>query len=96
MFDMGRIGEMVGGLLGGRLQEAATNVGVIEVLERAGIAPESLSGLDPGQILELLQQHGIDISLLQNLDLSALSERFGQGQEGLQVLADVVGRVTQR
>jgi hypothetical protein len=95
MFDFGRIGDMLGGLLGGALQETAANAGITEILERAGIDPASLAGLDQAQILELLQQHGVDASVLENVDLAALTEALGQG-EGLQAIADVVSRVTQR
>ncbi len=95
MIDFGRIGEMVGGLLGGALQETAATAGILEVLEQAGIDPASLAGLDQAQILELLAQHGVDASVLETLDLGALSEALGQG-EGLQAITDVVARITQR
>lgn len=95
MFDFGRIGEMVGGLLGGVTQATAANGGIMELLEQAGIDPASLAGLDQAQILELLAQHGIDASVLEKLDVTALTEALGQG-EGLQAIADVVSRVTQR
>lgn len=95
MFDFGRIGEMVGGLIGGPLQETAANAGIMEALEQAGIDPASLAGLDQAQILELLANHGVDTSVLENLDLAALSETLGQG-EGLQTITELISRVTQR
>jgi hypothetical protein len=95
MFDFGRIGEMVGGLLGGSLQETAANAGIMELLQQAGIDPASLAGLDQAQILEILAQHGVDASVLENVDLAAMSEALGQG-EGLQAITDVVSRMTQR
>jgi hypothetical protein len=95
MFDFGRIGTLVGGLLGGALQETAPRASVIEVLEQVGIDPASLVGLDQSQILELLAQHGADASVLENQDFAALAEALGQG-EGLQAIADVVSHVTQR
>ncbi|MDX2203322.1 MAG: hypothetical protein NW223_11285 [Hyphomicrobiaceae bacterium] len=95
MFDFGRFGEIVGGLFGGARQEIAGSGEIIEVLERAGIDPASLTGLDQAQILELLAQHGVDASVLENLDIAALGEALGQG-EALQSLADVISRVTQR
>ena len=95
MIDLGRIGELFGGLLGGALQETAANSGIMQLLSQAGIDPASLAGLDQGQILELLAQHGVDASVLENLDLAGLTETLGQG-EGLQAIADVVGRMTQR
>ncbi len=95
MFDFGRIGEMVGGLLGGALQETAPRASVLEVLQQVGIEPTSLVGLDQGQILELLAQHGVDASVLENLDFAAFAEVLGQG-EGLQAIADVVSHMRQR
>lgn len=95
MFDFGRIGEMVSGLLGGGLQETAANGGILQLLEQAGIDPASLAGLDQAQILDLLAQHGVDASVLANLDLGAITQALGQG-EGLQAITDIVSRVTQR
>lgn len=95
MIDLGRIGELLSGLIGGALQETAANSGILQLLSQAGIDPASLAGLDQGQILELLAQHGVDASVLENLDLTTLTETLGQG-EGLQAIVEVVGRVTQR
>ncbi len=95
MVDFGRIGEIVGGLFGGARQDIAGNIGIMEVLQQAGIDPASLTGLDQAQILELLAQHGVDASVLENLDLAALGEALGQG-EVLQSITDVINRVTQR
>ncbi|MDX2290457.1 MAG: hypothetical protein NW217_16780 [Hyphomicrobiaceae bacterium] len=95
MFDFGRIGEMVSGLLGGALQDAATPAGLLEVLEQAGIDPTSLAGLDQGQILELLSQHGVDAQFIENLDLSALSDILAQGDGG-QAITEVLSRLTNR
>ncbi len=95
MFDFGRIGEMVSGLLGGALQDTAANGGIMQLLEQAGIDPASLAGLDQAQIMDLLIQHGVDANLLENLDFGALTQVLGQG-EGLQGIADIASRLTQR
>lgn len=95
MFDLGRIGDMVGGLFGSGVQETMSSAGVLELLDRAGIDPSALAGLDQAQIIDLLAQHGVDASFLEGVDLAALSEQFGQG-EGLQSIADLIGRATER
>ncbi len=95
MFDFGRVGEIVTGLLGGAQQETSAPASVMEVLERVGIDPANLVGLDQVQILETLAQHGVDASVLENLDFATLAEVLGQG-EGLQAVADVVCHMTQR
>lgn len=95
MIDFGRISDMVGGLLGGSLQEAAANVGFAEILERVGLDPAQLEGLGPAEIQDLLQQYGIGADMLQNVDLSSLSEVLGQG-EGVQAVTDVLSRIVQR
>jgi hypothetical protein len=95
MFDIGRIGEFVGSLMGGQQQEQATIGGIAEILERAGVDPSALAGHDQTQILEFLAQQGVDTSLLEGLDLTALGEQLGQG-EGMSALADLIGRATER
>ena len=94
MFDLGRIGDVVGGLFGGSVQEAAAGAGLLELLERAGIDPSALAGLDQTQIADLLAQHGVDLSQLVSLDFAALGEQIGQS--GLQSVAEVIGRFTER
>ncbi len=94
MFDLARIGDLVGGLFGG-VQETLTGAGLPELLERAGIDPSALAGLDQAQIVDLLAQHGVDVSLLENLDLTALTEQFGQ-EGGADAIANLIGRVTER
>lgn len=95
MFDFGRIGDVVGGLLGGVAQETVASAGLAELLERTGIDPAALAGLDQAQVVEFLAQHGVDASVLDNLDLGALSQQFAQG-DGIQTIADLIGRATGR
>ena len=95
MFDFGRVGDLVGGLFGGGLQEAVANTGLSELLERTGIDPTALEGLDAAQVIDLLAQNGVDASILESIDLAALSEQLGQGG-GVDAIAELIGRVTQR
>lgn len=95
MFDLGRIGDMLGGLFGGGVQETLTGAGLPELLERAGIDPSALAGLDQAQIADLLAQHGVDPSFLESLDLAALSEQLGQGG-GVEAISAIIGRVAER
>lgn len=74
MFDLSRISEMISGLLGRPATDEAAASNISTILERTGIDPAYLAGLDPAHIAEILQQHGIDPHLLAGVDLAALSQ----------------------
>lgn len=84
MFDFSRISEAVGGMLGQASGLPDTSLeGVKSTIAEAGLDVSLLQGLAPDQILELLGQHGIDISafapeqissLVNSLDLGTLTE----------------------
>lgn len=72
MFDFSKITETISGLLPGNLQQLPMDgAGITELLANAGVAPALLDGLSQDEAFALLQQHGIDPSLL---DLGQLSE----------------------
>lgn len=81
MFDLGRITDMLGGLVGGSVQEIIERGNILETLQSSGLDPSLLQGLDHTQVLEFLQQHGIDVSALGETDLAALLQQIG-GADG--------------
>lgn len=99
MFDLGRFGEMISGLLSGSGKEAQDG-GIVGLLAQAGIDPANLAALDTNQLVELLQQHGVDASLLdarlmEGIDVAALTEAIQRG-DGLNAVVDALSRNAQR
>jgi hypothetical protein len=100
MFDLGRIGELVAGFLGRSGNEAAQDNGLLGLLAQAGIDPTNLSSLDANQLVELLQQHGVDASLIdarltEGIDVTALTDAIQRG-DGLSAIVDALSRNAQR
>ena len=88
MFDLSKLTETVGGLFGNSSVAETLQSGVgSELMQRLGIDPTALEGLAPDQILDLLQQHGIDPSQLAPDQISELLQSLG-GHEQLGALAD--------
>lgn len=85
MFDFDRIAEMV----------RMAGAGLTQPEASAEFDPSALIGLDQAQIVDLLAQHGVDASFLDNLDLGALYEQLGQ-EGSVQSISDLISRVTER
>ncbi len=94
MFDLSRVGELVGDLLGQNAADASEG-GLLQNLTESGFDLTQLDGLAGPEILELLEQSGIDVA---GLDATQLSELTGQLSEGidLQSITDLVGTVADR
>lgn len=72
MFDLSKLTETIGGLVSGAQQQPpADGSGLAGLLINAGIDPGQLAGLTQGEIVEQLQQYGIDPA---QLDLGQISE----------------------
>ncbi len=97
MLDFGRIGDMVSRFLGGAVTATATATAssIAEVLERSGIDSASLAGLNQVQIIEMLQQHGVNASLLEAVDINAVADAIGRG-EGLHSVTEILSQAAQR
>ncbi|MDX2257505.1 MAG: hypothetical protein NW205_01170 [Hyphomicrobiaceae bacterium] len=95
MFDLGRIGDLVGSLIGTAVQERVGAAGLDELLAQAGIDPADLAGLDQAQIVEYLAGHGIDASLLEGIDLAAWGQTLSNGS-GAELVSEAVSRFMQR
>lgn len=95
MFDLRRISEMISGLLGRSAIDEAAASNITTILERTGIDPAYLAGLDPAHIAEILQQHGIDPHLLAGVDLAALSQGTDH-PDVLQSVSDIWSRAGPR
>ena len=99
MFDLGRFGEMIFGLLVGSGKEAQDG-GIVGLLAQAGIDPANLAALDTNQLVELLQQRGVDASLIdarlmEGIDVAALTEAMQRG-DGMNAVVDALSRNAQR
>lgn len=83
MLDFARIMDYIGGLLSpGGVAETLQQGGLSDLLQNAGINASMLDGLTQTEILDLLGQHGIDLSALPTGDLQELLQSFG-ANEGL-------------
>ena len=76
MFDIARLTEMVGGVLGQGAVDAGSE-GLMQRLSEYGIAPAQLDGLGPAELLNQLSEHGIDLSQLNVTDIEQLAEQSG-------------------
>lgn len=80
MFDFGRLVETVTSMVGG----AAADNGVDAIMQRLGdfgIDPSMLQGLDATQIMDVLSQHGVDLSQFDASQLTDLVGQLGGGQQ---------------
>ena len=83
MFDLSKITDAIGGLLSGsQTQTPQEGSGITELLGNAGIDPTLLDGLSQDEIMNLLQQYGIDPS---QLDLGQVSELLQKSKVGSNV-----------
>ncbi len=83
MFDFGKITEALGGLFSNSQAQVPSDVGgIMELISNAGIDPALLDGLNQDEILGLLQQHGIDTSLLDPSQLTELMQGNVSGSLG--------------
>jgi hypothetical protein len=95
MFDFARMSEMVGALLGGAIWEPVAAGSIAGIRERTGIDPANFAGLDQAQSVEVLQQHRVQASPLEGLDIAGLTNAFALS-EGLLAVVDRLGRSAQR
>mgnify|MGYP001184998084 CR=1 FL=1 len=95
MFDLSRITETLGNLLGNApLADAFQSSDLMGVLANSGIDLASLQGLDPQQVVELLASHGIDISQYAPDQLQGLLDQLGSGQDVIRSASELLGRFT--
>jgi hypothetical protein len=85
MFDLGRIVDAVSSIAGG-----AGNTGnsLQQQLAELGIDAASLQGLDAGQIVELLAQHGIDPISMDLGEITGLIDQLGGSEQLTTSIAD--------
>ncbi len=79
MIDFGRLTDTIGGFLSGNAQQAVEATGLAEMLANAGLDPALLDGLSQDEILSLLQQYGIDPSVIDPNQLSEMLQGTGIG-----------------
>ena len=91
MFDLARLTEVVGGVLG---QSAANfNAGdIVQQVSELGLDPAILQQLDPEQLVTMFAENGIDLTNLDPAELSAIAEQTGIG-EGL---PEIISQFTDR
>ena len=89
MFDLSRITDVIGNLLGGQpVQETLAGGGLAELLAKAGIDVSILDGLKPGEITDLLAQNGIDLSQVPESEIAGLFAS-ADGEQVLSLLGNL-------
>ena len=94
MFDLSRVGEIVGGLFE---QGSADSSGgaLVQQLAENGFDLSQLEGLAGPEVLELLEQSGIDIAGLDATQISELTSQLSEGVD-IQSFTDLIGAVSDR
>ena len=89
MFDLSRVSDVVGGLLGQSSSEL-DGAGLLQTLSDNGVDLAQLEGLAGPEMLEFLEQSGIDVAGLDPAQLTDLAGQFSEGVD-LQSIADLLG-----
>ena len=76
MFDIARLTEMVGGVLGQGATDAGAEM-LMQKLSYVGIDAAQLDGLAPAELLSQLSEQGIDLSQMDAAEVSQLVEQLG-------------------
>ncbi len=94
MFDITRIADAVGGLVG-QSAETPGGDGLLQQLSETGLDPSQLEGLGVQELMDVLEQNGIDAS---SFDISQISELAGQWSENIdgQSISDLLSNLTKR
>ena len=91
MFDLARLAEFAGGVLG----QSATNIdpgGILQQLSEQGIDPSQFQDLGADHILGMLSENGIDVSQLDAGQLGAIAEDLGVGDRLPELLSQFTDR----
>ena len=86
MLDFSRLTDVFGDLLG-QASSSILPADLLDKLGALGIDPPEIASLEPGQLITMLSEQGIDVSQLDASQLSALSEHLGLGSS----FGDVLG-----
>ncbi len=94
MFDITRITEAVGGLVGQASENTGAG-GLMQQLSEAGLDLSQFDGLNGQEITDLLKESGFDMA---NIDIDQVAEMADQFVEGgdVQSIADLLATLTQR
>jgi hypothetical protein len=76
MFDIARLTDMVGGVLGQGATDAGAEM-LMQQLNGVGIDAAQLDGLAPAELLSQLSEQGIDLSQMDAAEISKLTEQLG-------------------
>lgn len=76
MFDITRLTELVGGVVGQNVGEGGLEA-LSQKLSDLGIDTGSLDGLANHELLNLINEHGLDLSQLDARSLAELAEQSG-------------------
>lgn len=76
MFDVARLTDMVGGVLGQGATDAGAEI-LMQKLKDVGIDASQLDGLAPTELLAQLGEQGIDLSQMDAGEISQLAEQLG-------------------
>ncbi|MDX2306680.1 MAG: hypothetical protein NW216_00410 [Hyphomicrobium sp.] len=99
MLDFSRVADVIGSLMGDTQNGPSTGIEALsQAIEASGINPETLQNLSQGEILQVLQDHGIDTTSLGEGQVVELLQQFGMGEWAQSQLSelwrgfDVAGR----
>lgn len=90
MFDLSRVTEMIGGLLGQQSGNAEDMLS--QHLGDLGIDPGLLDGISGAEAIDLLSQHGIDVSQLAPEQLSVLLGQLDPNAPIAELLSGLLSR----
>lgn len=91
MFDMWRLSDVVGDLVGSATSGAGPGR-LIQQLGELGIDPAQLQGVGPDQLVTLLSEHGLDLSLIDPDHVAMLTEQIGIEVPGGDILSQLGDR----
>lgn len=83
MLDFAKVTDFLAGMTGNLLDAgSAQSSNLMDLLTGAGLDPSALTGMSATEVMDLLQEHGIDSTQLVPEELMALLNSLGVADNG--------------